>query len=119
MIFVNIYLDVIINKLKSFVNRQRAFSAVIFNSRIDNTSVIRQKCRFYNSSLDRYSYVRYNLLVQNTEIGQFCSISESCNIRMPAHPTNMVSSSPVFLEGKNCLRKNFQKIISNRHLRLS
>ena len=48
--------------------------------------------------------------MQNTDIGAFCSISEECSIGMPSHPITYISSSPVFLEGSNYLRKNFSEI---------
>lgn len=51
-----------------------------------------------------------NSLLQNVEIGNYCSISEGCLLGLPAHPTSMVSTSPVFLNGKNVLKKNFAQI---------
>ena len=104
----NVYIDIMVNKVKSLLHLNKiCFSAMVIASDVDNTAAIRQDARFYSSSLGRYSYVGRNSLVQNTEIGAFCSISESCNIGMPSHPVTMVSSSPVFLEGSNVLKKNF------------
>ena len=83
---------------------------VILNSSISSKAVIRKKCRVYNSTIGDYSYVTRGTLIQNTKIGKFCSISENCMIGTPAHPTELVSTSPVFLEGKNYLKVNFAEI---------
>ncbi len=105
--------DICFYKLKSIFDKKLCFSANVFGSVIDKTAAIRQNCRVYNSQLGRYSYVARNTLIQNTEIGNFCSISEGCNIGMPTHPTDMVSTSPVFLKGSNYLNKNFAEFEYN------
>ena len=102
-------LDVFKNKINSLFNKKISFSSVIFGSKIDSTASIRQNVRLYHSKVGRYSYIGRNTLVQNAEIGAFCSISENCNIGMPSHPINFVSTSPVFLKGKNYLRINFEE----------
>lgn len=104
----NVYIDILINKVKSLLRiNKTCLSAMVINSDVEDTAAIRQNVRFYNSSLGRYSYVGRETLVQNTKIGAFCSVSESCNIGMPSHPVTMVSTSPVFLKGNNVLKKNF------------
>ncbi len=102
-------LDVFKNKINSLFNNKISCSSVIFGSKIESTSSIRPDVRLYHSIVGRYTYVGRNTLVQNTKIGAFCSISENCNIGMPSHPINFVSTSPVFLKGKNYLRINFEE----------
>ena len=104
--------SVLFNKIKSLFNRN-SIKSVIANSEIDKTSVVRQHSRVYNCNIGRFTYVTRNCLLQNTEIGSFCSISENCVIGMPSHPINMVSTSPVFLQGKNYLKVNFAHIPYN------
>ncbi len=99
--------DAAIWKIKSIFDSKLSFSAVLINSTKDKTAAIRNNVRFYDSSIGRYSYITRNTLVQNTEIGAFCSISEGCNIGMPSHPTDFASTSPVFLDKPNYLKKNF------------
>ena len=82
----------------------------VYKTTIDKTSVIRRGNRVYNSQIGRYTYITRNCLIQNTKIGSFCSISESCYIGMPSHPIDYVSTSPVFLKGKNYLKKNFAEL---------
>lgn len=98
--------DVAVWKLKSVFDSRLSFSAVLINSTKDKTAAIRNNVRFYDSSIGRYSYITRNTLVQNTEIGAFCSISEGCNIGMQSHPLDFVSTSPVFLNADNYLKKN-------------
>ncbi len=57
--------------------------------------------------MGRYSYVGSRTRITDTSIGSFCSIGGSCGIGGGIHPTDMVSSSPAFLKGRNILRKNF------------
>lgn len=104
-----ILLDYICYLLTALVDSKKSISAVVFGSKLHKTSAIRQKCRFYNSSIDKYSYIGRNSLIQYTSIGAFCSISENCVIGLRTHPLNFFSSSPVFCKGNNCLKKNFEK----------
>lgn len=94
-------------KISGIFNKKICCSSNIMNCNIDKAAAIRQKCRVYNTNIGRYTYIGRNTLIQNTEIGGFCSISESCNIGMPSHPLDFVSTSPVFLEGGNCLKTHF------------
>lgn len=101
-------LGVVGQKIRCLGGKSSPFSTMI-NSHVDKTAALCRGVRFYGSSIGRYSYIARNTLVQKTEIGSFCSISEGCLIGMPSHPTDMVSSSPVFLQGGNYLKKNFSR----------
>ena len=103
-------ISVLISKIKSVFNPRLSFSAVLLNCKLDKTVAVRQSSRLYNVSMGKYSYVARNTLIQNTSIGAFCSVSEGCNIGMPSHPTDFVSTSPVFLTGGNYLKKIFAEI---------
>lgn len=104
---MNIYLDIIKYKLRALFTSKHSFSNIIFNTSFHETIVVRKNSRIYNSTVGRYTYICRNALIQNTVIGSFCSISEGCNIGLPSHPIDMVSTSPVFLAGGNYLKKNF------------
>ena len=103
------YLSAIKNKIRAVFSKRLAFSAIVFNSFVSKKAAVKQNTRFYGCKINDYSYVGRNCLVQNTNIGKFCSISDNCNIGMPSHPIDFVSTSPVFLSSKNLLRKNFSK----------
>ena len=81
--------------------------AIVDNSSINKLAAISGNTRFYSSSIDKYSYIGRNCLVINTEIGKFTSIADNCFIGCSSHPTNWISTSPVFYKGKNILNKNF------------
>jgi acetyltransferase-like isoleucine patch superfamily enzyme len=75
--------------------------------RIDKTAKVNLNSLLVNTTMSRYSYIGYDCMVTNTTIGGFCSISNNCVIGAPGHPVDWVSSSPVFVGGRNFLRKNF------------
>lgn len=99
--------SVLKNKVLCLFDRKKHISSTIFNSGLDKTSAVRQNSRVYSSTVGKYSYIARDTLVQHTIIGNFCSISERCILGMPSHPTNMVSTSPVFLEGENYMKEHF------------
>ncbi len=107
---IKTYCSVIVTKIKQIFSDKLSFSATILNSNIHRTAAIRQKCRIYKSTVGRYTYITKESLVQNADIGSYCSISEKVSIGLPMHPTDMVSTSPVFLKGNNYLKKNFSKL---------
>ena len=74
---------------------------------IDKTSKAAAQCVLSYVSMDRYSYIGSETHVTSTDIGSFVSIGSCCQIGGGKHPLNMVSTSPVFLEGRNILKKNF------------
>ncbi|MBE6529776.1 MAG: CatB-related O-acetyltransferase [Ruminococcaceae bacterium] len=101
------YFDVMKYKVSSLFSRRSSFSATVFGSRIGKYAVIKNHSRFYGSILDEYSFIGRNCLVQKAEIGKFVSIADGCNIGLPAHDLNAVSTSPVFFAGKNAMRVSF------------
>ena len=60
-------------------------------------------------TIGRYTYIGYQNFMVNVSIGSFCSIADRCSIGGAIHPMEYVSTSPVFHEGGNILRKNFSK----------
>lgn len=53
--------------------------------------------------LGNYSYVNAGSLILSGHIGHFCSISYSCQVGMPEHPVNWLSTSPYIYGDKNIL----------------
>jgi acetyltransferase-like isoleucine patch superfamily enzyme len=74
---------------------------------LDKTSKICSGSSVVKSQIGRYSYIGNNCIVINTNIGKFCSIADGCVIGGASHPINWVSTSPVFHQGKNILKRNF------------
>lgn len=77
---------------------------------IDSTAKVASECSLSKVIMGRYSYVGYGTRITDAQIGNFCSIGARCGIGGGIHPTNMVSTSPVFLKGRNFLKKNFAQI---------
>ena len=93
-----------------------SLTAIISNSKTSKKAAISGKTRFYNSSIDDYSYIGRNGLIIKTKIGKFCSIADDCKIGCASHPIHWGSTSSVFHKGKNILGKNFSEFehISNK-----
>lgn len=83
----------------------------IANSLIDKTACVNSGCSVYESSIGRYSYLGYDCEVINTVIGSFCSLASGIHIGLAEHPTDWVSTSPVFQAVKNSsIQKRFAHI---------
>lgn len=74
---------------------------------IHPTSRASSGCTLTEVTMGRYSYCGDKTSITNVEIGSFCSIGRDCSIGGGVHPAHMVSTSPVFLRGRNILRKNY------------
>ena len=62
-------------------------------------------CNLIRVEMARYSYIGTNTIVSDTRIGAFCSIGSSCSIGGGVHPTDRVSTSPVFYDSSNCFKE--------------
>lgn len=59
---------------------------------------IRENVDIHNSSIGNYSYISRNSNIHNCEIGNFCSIGPNVTIGFGDHPTDFLSTSPVFYD---------------------
>ena len=82
--------------------------SAIKNTKIHKTASVGNGAQLVNSSIGRYSYL-YGTSAVYTDIGSFCSIASGSTIGGGSHPTDWVSSSPVFYKGGNVLKKNFSQ----------
>lgn len=80
------------------------------NCHIDKKAKVDAQCTLAYVDIDRFSYVGSKTQMTSTRIGAFSSIGNSCQIGGGEHPLDYVSTSPVFLNGRNILRKNFANI---------
>jgi acetyltransferase-like isoleucine patch superfamily enzyme len=62
-----------------------------------------------NSRLGEYTYVQLGSVINNAEIGPYCSIAGSVTIGLAMHPTFMVSTNPVFYDNTQPLPRFFSK----------
>ena len=68
----------------------------VINSQIDTLARIKKPSRLCDSSVDRYSYIGRNATINKTSIGSFCSIGNNFTSGLGIHPTNGISTSPMF-----------------------
>ena len=90
-------------KVARLLNRR---PPMIKNSQIHKKASVGNGAQIVNAQIDRFSYV-YESKILNADVGAFCSIAPNVVVGGGAHPTDWVSSSPVFYKGKNVLRANF------------
>lgn len=86
-----------------------ALFCVLQEAVVDKTAAICSGVRFYRGKLGKYSYIGNNSFVSDTDIGNFTSISTDCYIGGTSHPTEWVSTSPVFHKWENIMKKNFAR----------
>jgi acetyltransferase-like isoleucine patch superfamily enzyme len=57
-----------------------------------------------NSTVEHFSYIGSDCMVQNTTVGRFCSIAKHTLIGLGKHPIDKLSTSPIFYKKNNPLR---------------
>lgn len=98
------YLNRFIKKLKG---------AAIKNSVIDKTSKIEAGSQIINVNMGKYSFCGYDCKILDCNIGAFCSIADNVVIGGAQHPITWASTSPVFYEGRDSVRKKFSSFPRN------
>jgi len=73
---------------------------VNFNSNISNKAKLNSVYKIQNSSIGDYTYVAMNATIHNTLIGKFCSIGPNLLSGWGVHPTNGISTHPMFYSTK-------------------
>ncbi|MDQ5916413.1 MAG: hypothetical protein QG584_2307, partial [Pseudomonadota bacterium] len=67
-------------------------------SRLGRNVVLFQKAALCSSSLGAFSYVQAATTINNADIGPYCAIAGNVVVGLAAHPTSMLSMSPVFYD---------------------
>lgn len=98
MFFLEYYISKIIKKL-----HLRA----VKNSRVHKSSSIGSGSLFIDSTMGRNSFCGYDCVVVKTIVGSFCSIASNCEIGGATHSIEWVSTSPVFNENKEQIKKKY------------
>jgi acetyltransferase-like isoleucine patch superfamily enzyme len=62
-----------------------------------------------NARLGDFSYAASGTIINNAEVGPFCSIANEVVIGLAAHPTHMASTSPVFYDPAQPLPRFFTR----------
>ena len=85
----------------------------IYKSNVSRRAKVGSGAHIVFSVISDYSYVGNYSNALYCRIGKFCSIGDNCEIGGGSHPTDWISTSPVFYSGRNVLRKNFSKNVYN------
>jgi len=83
------------------------FSLIDCNSQIDKNAFVARGCKLSNVIVKEYSYISKGSEINNCTIGKFCSIAPGVKIGFGKHPTNLLSTSPLFYTNKNVFRDAF------------
>lgn len=88
------------NLYKLVTNNQNlnydSISDSIINSKIEKTVKLYPPYQICNSEVGDYSYISQNSIIKNTSIGKFCSIGPNLVCGWGIHPTNGISTAPMF-----------------------
>lgn len=77
----------------------------IFNSFFNGYNRIGENSKISNSTIGKFTYFGSNNVVNNIVIGNFCSLGPNLIIGLGKHPTNFLSTSPLFYSPINCFNK--------------
>lgn len=98
------------SKLKCYLSKLIYYLQIpsIRDCKLAKHTRVLPRCNLIRVEMARYSYIGTNTIVSDTKIGAFCSIGSSCSIGGGVHPTDRVSTSPVFYDSSNCFKeKNY------------
>lgn len=74
----------------------RSISSSIHGTKIGKNVLCYDSCHIHNCLIGDYSYLAENSIVNNTTIGKFCSIGPNLICGWGIHPTNGISTAPMF-----------------------
>jgi acetyltransferase-like isoleucine patch superfamily enzyme len=75
------------------------------DSKLGKNSVIFSNVALQYTTVDDYSYIQSGGVLTHTKVGKFCCIASNAKVGLAAHPTSMVSMSPVFYDNTQPLPK--------------
>lgn len=83
--------------------------SAVRGSRVHRKAYLSGGNTIINCKIDKYTYTSYDTQIIHTDIGAYCSIGSDCKIGGAGHPTDWVSTSPLFHVGKNVFGKHFSE----------
>jgi acetyltransferase-like isoleucine patch superfamily enzyme len=108
------FLKFVNNNARDIENKFRYRNAIIDDDcSFTNDTTINKGSHILNGSIINHSqigfftYVSGNTLIQNSVIGNYCSISHDVIIGLGLHPLELFSTSPLFYRKKNTLNVKF------------
>lgn len=88
-------------------------TSINYKSKISEFVAVSDNCLINNGIIKSYTYIGRDSVIQNAEIGFFCSIANEVLIGLGAHPLHFISTSPLFYRINNpvkikLIRENFE-----------
>lgn len=109
--------------VRKFPNSKIYFGANMNKiSTISDNTVLFSNVVLLNANVDKYTYIQSGSVVSSANIGKFCSIASNVTIGLAAHPTCMVSTSPIFYDNTQPLpffftaQKEFENIMPTTYI---
>jgi acetyltransferase-like isoleucine patch superfamily enzyme len=81
---------------RRFQNFDQAYMAVVKRTFCEPNVRVGSESLITESRIGAYSYVSHDTEIFGTQIGRFCSIGPGCRLGVGIHPTDHISTSPVF-----------------------
>jgi len=88
---------------------KKARGVALSESAIHESSKVESGSTVVCSTMARHSFCGYDCSIINCDIGAFCSVASRVSIGGARHPTEYVSTSPVFLSHKDSVRAKFAR----------
>lgn len=79
------------------------------NSQLHKTVGVCAGTQIVDCTIDKYTDIGYDCVLINTSVGAFCSLGANIRIGGASHPMEWVSTSTVFCEEKDHIKKKFAK----------
>jgi acetyltransferase-like isoleucine patch superfamily enzyme len=83
----------------------------IIKSVLKGYNKVGENCQLVDVELGQFSYFAGNAMVNNCNVGMYCSVAEGVKIGLSSHPTNFISTSPLFYSSGNTF--NYQLVVEN------
>lgn len=84
-----------------FIKKNSPFILIDKPSQISLPVKIGRFSRLKNTKIDEFSYTGASCRFINCTIGKFCSIADNVKVGLPSHPSNYLSTSPIFFSRSN------------------
>lgn len=81
----------------------------ILKVNIQSNVRISNKCRIDKTSIGKFTYITEDARIHFCKIGKFCSIGPGLMCGLGKHPTDWISTSPIFYSTKNPCKVSFSK----------
>jgi acetyltransferase-like isoleucine patch superfamily enzyme len=104
------YLRFVVNRFgnrRRFTNFDQAYMAIVKRTSCGPNFRVGHHSLVVDCSIGGYSYVSHETEIIFTTVGKFCSIGPGCRIGLGIHPSDHVSTSPVFFSTRKQAGINF------------